>query len=551
MATELDDETKEEIVDTWESKTNPSYSEVADECDVHRDTVKKYVNKLESGEEDLPDGHDDVPTLRPDASDDPSLFPDPGENMANDFKDLLQRLSDEYGIGIKSKAIKMMAGEVRTSGQLPSPDDLANFLEQADSGITNKRELQWVTRQYRIWLENYQSKRVGAGGSSGFEDPTGMGFGGGGGYAPGNGQGQQSPSMLVGGGQQHPQQAQPGMNQGMMMMFQQMQQQLNQLAEKVEGSGSEQQSDTIERKAEEFLETKLEQLIDADTDDEQEAIVQEIKQLRRDIAEGGGRQPPELGDDWRANIVDLARAGEIEMSEAKDLLEEFGEVEANPEVMEKKYEKKMKEMELDHKKERQKQFGELFENLTDRLGESIGEAIVSGGEETGQADETATADGGNSSATTSGPTPDNPAEPEPRAVEPETEECPECGKETFLQDANAAVCTECEYGIAPCDSCGHPTEIPPIDEAEYRECGNCRTPLAVPDDPGETIECETCEWEGTADEMGKEYLKCDNCTELRPIMRQSEMQERAAAIQSSMNESSEVTDVLDEDLPDI
>jgi len=96
------------------------------------------------------------------------------------------------------------------------------------------------------------------------------------------------------------------------------------------------------------LEAKFDDLLAADDQDEQEAMVAQLRSPRTEIKETDDPAPATFGDDWRQDIITLARDGNIEMSEAKELRSQIGEAESDPDVLETTYETEIKETELEH-----------------------------------------------------------------------------------------------------------------------------------------------------------------------------------------------------------
>lgn len=541
MTNKLSEDKIEEILDTWEEMDKPSYLAVSKEVDVHRDTVKRYVEKEYGDSEDLPDDVGSSPGLENSDEDDEKVFKQPGERMAEDFIQYFEKLNEDGGFGIKEKAIKMMAGEVKTHNQLPSPSDVSAFLESADSGVSNSQELMWISRQYGAWVQQYRTKHAHA------QPGGGMGMGGGGMMggqgqsAFGQGQGQ---GGMMGGAPGQPMMggaAGGNPNQAMMMIIQQMQQQMQELRQDLNQSSGEDSGDMLEEKTQEFLEAKIDQLIDADSTAEQEAVVKELRSLRSEMQQSPERHSAQLGDDWRSDLITLAQQGEIDMQEAKDILQEVGEIETDPRVLEKKHEKEIKEMELKQKTERDEKIGGMLENLVEKGSEAFADRIVNGGAETGQEQADAGQQAGADAADDTAPT-DAPAERSqptqarsPIDMSDGSGTCPHCHSEITMGQGGAT-CPECEWGISQCDLCTHPIEVPPIGEANYASCVECDNELERPSDADEAVECDECGWAGTAEDLPNELVYCDNCNSYRPIMRQAAALEATEMLEERMGD---------------
>lgn len=534
MPAEIPDEKKEEIVEIWESLDDPNYATVSDKADVHSDTVKKYVQDLQSGEEELPDQFDEIPAMDTDIDGLDSVFPEPGDHLAKDFNQFLVRMNDEIGLGLKEKARRMLIGKVRTTGYLPQPEDLVSFLDEGDTGVKNSREIAWLGQQYQEWLHHRQ--RAGQGTlqqSGGFMGS--LGAGGGMGGQPGMGQPQ------AGMGQQPQQGAgmQGGMNPMMMQMFQQMQQQMQQLQEQVQQAGQTDDSDPIQEKTQEFLEAKIEEVIESDSPGANEAVVQELRKLQGQIREGGQQASPSLGGDWRESIIGLVQSGDMKPDDAKDLLDTMGETHDDPKVLEMELEKDIREMEMENRGEQMDKAGEIFENLTDsfadRLASQLTAETPAGGD---QASEAAADGGGGAAAPAQSPPETAEATAQVPTPSPADEACPHCGADLEMEMGGAA-CTECGFGIGPCGACGWPVEIPPRGEAPYGRCHECDNVIEVPDDPTAGAVCEECGWEGTGADLEDEYIICDGCNLPQPILRDEDVQAQQARFEELLTADAE------------
>lgn len=519
MPPQTDEETIQEIVEAWKEADDPSYNGISDEVGVHRDTVKRYVyERIKSDEEDPPEaGH--VAALGPTPEEEGSLFTEPGADLAEDFEQFFTRLNDEHSIGIKSKAITMMASEIRNAQQLPMPSNVVSFLESTASGVNNAAEINWIGRQYDIWRQRYlETQTMGEG--------SGLAGQGSQGLMGGQGQRGQQAQPSVMGGQAQPQQQPPnqGFNPAMQMMFQQLQQQMEKMEQRLEQQQHGQSEDVLERKTQEFLEAKLEQLIEADTTEEQDAVIQELRALRAEMQDGGpGGGPPQEGD-WRDKVLAATQSGNMDVQQAKELAEMFGGNEDDPRVLEKKYEKEIKEKELEHETGRAERIADTIEMAADRVGEGIGRQLTGGGSGETGTESTPTADGG----TQAHPPRQEEAQPaespatadqEP-SVAAEPSVCPHC--DTQMQAVyGGEFCPNCEYGIGQCDLCGFPIEVPPEGEAEFGRCGECENLLERPADSSKAVECDRCEWSGPGSELRGEATRCgnDDCGEIRPIKR--------------------------------
>lgn len=101
------------------------------------------------------------------------LFNDPLEDAVESFRDFFDTLNAKYEMGVSDVAVQMMVDEIRDAGQLPRPGYVHNFLDSANSGVSNSNDLNYIRRRYDQWLQN-QQKEMGSGGGM----SMGGGFGG-------------------------------------------------------------------------------------------------------------------------------------------------------------------------------------------------------------------------------------------------------------------------------------------------------------------------------------------------------------------------------------
>jgi hypothetical protein len=187
------------------------------------------------------------------------------------------------------------------------------------------------------------------------------------------------------------------------MMEQVMQQQQNDekdaLEKKIErlesqlDGGSESAADSLQ----EFVELKetLDKINDDDSNEQMEQVVgtlqQQLQAIQQQIAQDD--DSPEMGqmmaqsDGQMGAILALAQSGDVDTSEIVEVAQKLGEVETDPNVAEKKYEKEIEEMKVEAEQEKWESIMQGVEQLTETAGETIGGMVLGGGESE-QADET-------------------------------------------------------------------------------------------------------------------------------------------------------------------
>jgi hypothetical protein len=100
------------------------------------------------------------------------LFRDPLEEAIEEFGDFFEEMDENYNMGIRDVAIQMMVDEIRDAQQLPSPMYLQQFLNGANSGVTGQ-DVEYISRRYKAWLENYKGERTATQGMGGGMDEYG------------------------------------------------------------------------------------------------------------------------------------------------------------------------------------------------------------------------------------------------------------------------------------------------------------------------------------------------------------------------------------------
>lgn len=140
-----DDQMRSALIDVESGSTQP---EACEGRDISQGTLSKRVADMEEYKTQL----------RSEMGSGEELFTDPVERVAEDLGDFFDKLNEDYDFGIKDLAIRMITDEVRQNEELPSPMSLGRFLDEANSGITNSKELDWIVRRYNGWYEQKQQE---------------------------------------------------------------------------------------------------------------------------------------------------------------------------------------------------------------------------------------------------------------------------------------------------------------------------------------------------------------------------------------------------------
>lgn len=131
----------------------------------------------------LQDVRDVEKEMRQEMEESPSLFRDPMDDAVQNFRGFFERLNENYDMGIKEVAIRMMVDEIKDAQQLPAPNYVHHFLKNANSGVANEQEISYITRRYDKWLDNFREEMsqkgtdlpIGGHGAGGGGGGTGIG----------------------------------------------------------------------------------------------------------------------------------------------------------------------------------------------------------------------------------------------------------------------------------------------------------------------------------------------------------------------------------------
>lgn len=337
-------------------------------------------------------------------------------------------------MGVKDSFVEMVANQAQIRQQIPDEDQLSQRLQAHNSGVGNANDANAIAELYWALAQRYLRSRgfSPAGGQNGGMLGMGGGMSASGdwvsapnGQQSGNGQqgGQStdegdwvstgpSPGRQPNGGHpgQQPGQPQQGqqpngqmaqfaqmMNQmqqqqqAMMEKFMQQQQQdekeaLEEKIERLEDQLSDDGSDSPADSLQEFVELKetLDKINDdGDSDERMEQVVgtlqQQLQGIQQQIAEdGNGAEMGQLmanSDGQMGALLALAQSGDVDAQEMVQLAQQLGEVESDPEVAAKKYEKEIEEMRVQAEQEKWQSIMEGVEQLTGTVGETLAGAV--------------------------------------------------------------------------------------------------------------------------------------------------------------------------------
>lgn len=404
---------------------------------------------------------------------------DPGEFIKSFFED--------FEVGVRQNWIAIQAKRADRHDGLPTKDSLKMDLLNMSSGISESKhmEAEYIADEY--WAEAQKYLQI-----------TGRGV-----METGKSQNTQvqqgstfvSPSQQQQHGVQQGGQSQQG--QLLQMMMQQIQEMQRELQDIKNGAASGGGQSTVDRLEELQREKELLEQIAGGDDDRIDAIEEQIQTLAEQFYvenERSQQQPAQHAGSLQEQLLAMTvKYDDVELPDVLEYLDEEREVEKHPEVLEKEHEKEIREMEIKSEQDRYERIGSIIEKGLEQAGKGLGESIVSGGEQPTQSES------GRAESTGS----------------QRPEACPECGTEMQHSPAGSS-CVACGYGVAQCDLCSEPVEIPPVGDADHGQCPQCGSAADV---SVTGAECRQCDWTGDADEIHGELLECGGCGQFRPIDR--------------------------------
>jgi len=438
MPEKLEEEKIEEVIEAYEEEG--SYAGAATKTGVSKPTVKKYVNRrLETDDGDSGGSSDS-------ASGSAFIEMDDGSDRLVDLTDeeLMEMRESEFirtffrefdDMGVRDSFAEMIANQAQVRGQIPDEDQMSQRLQSHNSGVGNANDANAIAELYWALAQRYLNARglaaSGRGASGQMATGTGAGSFSGGEWvgAPDGGRGRGGPGGQQQGGdgewvntnpgqpggQQQPPGQQRGGRQGggMEQMFQQMmaqqQQMMRQMMEKQQedendelraeiarlreevdsdDGGSDNMTDSLKELME--LREMLNQLEGDDGDDRMEQVVgtlqQQLSALQQEIRDGNSSanvaEMMSGGDSQMGMLMALAQSGDMDPEEIVPLAQKLGEVETNPQVAEKKYEKQIEEMKVEAEQEKWDSILTGVEELATSFGDVLGGDLpIEGGEE--------------------------------------------------------------------------------------------------------------------------------------------------------------------------
>ena len=448
MPPKLDEEKIDKILELYDD--GESAGSIAQKVNVAKGTVQKYVERHRGDDDTSDNtssngsGSGSVVEM---AGTDGNLVDLTNEELMDMSEgEFIRSFFTEFSdMGVKDSFVEMIANQAQIRQQIPDEDQLSQRLQAHNSGVGNANDANGIAELYWALAQRYLRARGlnPAGGQGGGMMGMGGGVGGSGDWvsAP-NGQPQQnnqqngsstddgdwvstgpSPGIQQGGGQpgQQPGQPQPGQQQNGQMaqfaqMMQQMQQQQQAMMEKVMQQQQQDEKDALEKKIErlegeltdsgsdspadslqEFVELKetLDQINDDGGSDEQmEQIVgtlsQQLQAIQQEIREDdSGAEMGQLmanSDGQFGMLAALAQSGDVDAKEMVQLAQQLGEVETDPGVAEKKYEKEIEEMKVEAEQEKWESIMNGVEQLAGTASEALAAAAGGGGDDSQQAE---------------------------------------------------------------------------------------------------------------------------------------------------------------------
>lgn len=427
MPEKLDEEKIEDVLDAYEREG--SYAGAAEKTGVSKKTVKKYVERrLESDDDDSAEeqsGSSQSSVIEMDAGNDRLVDLTDQELMDLSEAEFIRTFFQEFSdMGVRDSFVEMIANQAQVRRQIPDEDQMSQRLQSHNSGIGNANDANAISELYWALAQRYLNARGLASGGNGpggpvQTGPQGGSFGGGDWVsAPDGGRaGRQQGGQQAGGdgewvdtnpgpGGQQPGQHRQQPNQqggaGMEQMFQQVMAQQQRMMQTMMEQNQKTEKDRLEEEIAELkqeinsnddggesmtdsmkevmeLREMLDQFEGNDNDDRMEQVVgtlqQQLSALQQEIRDGNSSvdmaEMASGGDSQMGMLMALAQSGNVDPNEMVTLAQQLGEVETNPQVAEKKYEKQIEEMKVEAEQEKWESILNGVEELATTFGGAL------------------------------------------------------------------------------------------------------------------------------------------------------------------------------------
>lgn len=485
----------------------------------------------------------------------------------------IEEFFDQMEVGVKSKFIRLQSRRAERRNEVPDEEKMRSDLEGMSSGITGK-ECEYVAEEYWAEAQKYLSESTAEvfrrGDEKGSSSSSGRGkMVSAGGPSQGDGQWYTMPdgSRQYGtmvpdgqGGQRFQPLTPPGQQGGPQPMMghggmgpqpqgggqdaEVMKEMLREIRSMRESSDS--QKGGLREQIEEFaqMQETLKQLQQGDDAGQNQQAVEvlrgELRQLRSELADGGGSAPQPQNSE-EALFQRLLQRDDVSSDQLLSIADRI-EGQSDPEVRKKEIDMQLEQQKMEMKRERTETVMDSLSGIVSQFGKAIGQGMVQsgdgGGQNQGQGQnqqpqgvsqqppqgQNQQPQGFDTDVNLSDYGGDIETDGGPQAVAPggarvEMWECPECGAETEQDPGRPGKeCRACDYSLVPCPDCSMPIHIPPEDELERGGCPECDDPVMVADDPEEPVACLSCEWAGPSKEATGDTIECDHCGNTQPVM---------------------------------
>lgn len=418
MAEKLDEEKIQDVLDMYEREG--TIKGTAEKTGISQSTVRKYVERrLKSDDEEDSSDDSSGAVMEMTSQDDRLVDLTDQELMDLSEAEFIRTFFQEFSdMGVRDSFVEMVSNQAQIRHKIPDEDQMSQRLQSHNSGIGNANdanaiaELYWDLAQRYLNARGIASSAGGSGGAVSASQRTAS-FGGGdwvsapngapggqGGQQRGDGgewvdtnpgqPGRQPPGRQPRGGQQGGE-----MGQMFQQMMAQQQQMMRQMMEQQQQDENDELRAEIERLRDEVnsndddgdenMTDSLKELIElremldkleGDDGGQMEEVVgtlqQQLSALQREIREdNSSANVAEMmsgGDSQMGMLMALAQSGDMDPQDIVPLAQKLGEVETNPQVAEKKYEKQIEEMKVEAEQEKWESILNGVEDLATSFG---------------------------------------------------------------------------------------------------------------------------------------------------------------------------------------